>query len=114
MPRGNYNDLSCNFDKVKCIYCRTRWEQDPESIKKAHMKDGYLNLSMYQDRSLRNAGQLPASLMLLLPQILRYSSRLQVPWSIPFDDSSDDDDYHDDVGLDTDDGDEEDESDEDF
>jgi len=57
--------------EVRCIYCRAKWEQDPEAIRKAHMKDGYLNLSAYQ-QDPSSLSSIP-SYLLILPQLLRLS-----------------------------------------
>jgi len=68
---------------VRCIYCRAKWDQDWESIRNAHMKDGYLNLAEYRDHSLQSI----PSYLILLPQLLRLSRM-----SIPFRTTRDDDD----------------------
>jgi hypothetical protein len=73
---------------VKCTYCRARWDQDAESLRKAHTKDGYLNLADYQSPMLRD---IPGPYLYLLPQLLQLTSRLPWPLAADEDDEEDED-----------------------
>jgi len=78
-------------EELKCIYCRSRWED----LKTSHTKNGYINLGAYQERPMESQ-PFPAYFW-LLPELLHLSgltTRMPSWDEYDSDDSDDEDEYN--------------------